>query len=185
MFFFSYDLVLVFIAKALLLSSVIFKTYSHLSNSRQKCCRGCHMSQSVDVARWVRSAIGHAQDALFWWVRPEVRVWFRALFLEIPVLVQPFMLFLLLVFSFVVLVLSPLQKSNCLFWVCLSTFWCFVLRLKSSLQKNNLSGSKLVLIQFGYRGFSFLSHAVWLWFMVFSNLALVSLNHYIIPFQPG
>ena len=63
---------------------------------------------------------------------------------------------------FVVLVLSPLQKSNCLFWVCLSTFWCFVLRLKSSLQKNNLSGSKLVLIQFGYRGFSFLSHAVWL-----------------------
>ena len=33
----------------------------------------------------------------------------------------------LLVFSFVVLVLSFPQKSNCLFWVCLSTFWCFVL----------------------------------------------------------
>ena len=34
--FFSHDLVLVFIAKALLFSSVIFKSYSHLSNSRQK-----------------------------------------------------------------------------------------------------------------------------------------------------
>ena len=34
-FVFSYDLVLVFIAKAFLLSSVIFKSYSTLSNSRQ------------------------------------------------------------------------------------------------------------------------------------------------------
>ena len=48
--------------------------------------------------------------------------------------------------------------------------------LKKSLQKNNLSSSKLVFIQFGYRGFSFLSHAVRLWFMVFSKLALVSLD---------
>ena len=31
-------------------------------------------------------------------------------------------------------------------------FCSFVFRLKSSLQKNNLSSSKLVLIQFGYRG---------------------------------
>ena len=35
-------------------------------------------------------------------------------------------------------------------------FCYFVFRLKSSLQKNNLSSSKLVLIQFGYTGFSFL-----------------------------
>ena len=35
--------------------------------------------------------------------------------------------FLLLVFSFVVLVMSFSQNSNCLFWVYLSTFWCFVL----------------------------------------------------------
>ena len=61
----------------------------------------------------------------------------------------------------------------------------FVFRLKKSLQKNNLSSSKLVFIQFGYRGFSFLSHAVRLWFMVFSKLALVSLDYYIFRFQPG
>ena len=63
-------------------------------------------------------------------------------------------------------------------------FCSFVFRFKSSLQKNNLSSSKLVLIQFGYRGFSFLSHAVRLWLMVFSKLALVILDYYIIPFQP-
>ena len=61
----------------------------------------------------------------------------------------------------------------------------FKFRLISSLQKNNLSSSKLVLIQFGCRGFSFLSHAVRFCFMVFSKLALVSLDYYIIPFQPG
>ena len=44
-------------------------------------------------------------------------------------------------------------------------FCSFVFRLKSSLQKNILSSPKLVLIQFGYRGFSFLSHAVRLWFV--------------------
>ena len=90
------------------------------------------MSQRVDVARWVRPAIEHAQDVLFWWVRPEVRVSFRALFLEGPVLVQTFMPFLLLVFSFVVSVLSFLQISNCSFWVCLPTFWCFVLLCSDS-----------------------------------------------------
>ena len=35
-FVFSYDLILVFKTKALLFSSVIFKNYSPLSNSRQK-----------------------------------------------------------------------------------------------------------------------------------------------------
>ena len=30
-------------------------------------------------------------------------------------------------FPFVVLVVSFSQKSNCLVWVCLSTFWCFIL----------------------------------------------------------
>ena len=38
----------------------------------------------------------------------------------------------------------------------------------------------MVLFQFGYHGFSFLSQAAMLWFMVFSNLALVSLDYYII-----
>ena len=64
-------------------------------------------------------------------------------------------------------------------------FCSFVFRLKNSLQKNNLSSSKLVLIQFGYRGFSFLSHAIRLSFVVFTKLVLVSLDYYIIPFQLG
>ena len=64
-------------------------------------------------------------------------------------------------------------------------FGSFVFRLKSSLQKTNLSSSKLVLIQFGYRGFSFLRPTVGLWLVVFSKLALVSLDYYIISFQPG
>ena len=93
-----------------------------------------------------------------------MRVQFRALFFEGPVLVQPFVLGLS--FDFLV-------------------FCSFVFRLKFSLQKINLCSSKLVVIQFGYRGFSFLSHAVSLWFVVFSKLALVSLDYYIIPFQPG
>ena len=45
-------------------------------------------------------------------------------------------------FPFVVLVVSFSQKSNCLVWVCLSTFWCFMLsffRFINSLQKNKLS----------------------------------------------
>ena len=61
--------------------------------------------------------------------------------------------------------------------------FCFF-SVQGSLQKNNLSSSKLVLIQFVYRGFYFLSHDVRLWFMVFSKLALVSLDYYIIPLQP-
>ena len=81
------------------------------------------------------------------------------LFLEGPVLVQLFVPFLVLVFSFVILVMSFFSKIK-LFVLGLYfgflVFCCFVFRLKSSLQKNNLSSSKLVLTQFGYRGFLFL-----------------------------
>ena len=49
------------------------------------------------------------------------------LFLEGPASFNLSCCFLLLVFSFVVLVMSFSQKSICLFCVCLSTFWCFVL----------------------------------------------------------
>ena len=66
--------------------------------------------------------------------RPLLVVWARS---EGIILCSPFggscvsstfhAIFLLLVFSFVVFVLSFLQKSNCLFWSCLSTFWRFVL----------------------------------------------------------
>ena len=80
------------------------------------------------------------------------------------------------------------QKSNCLF-LGLSfdflVFCAFVFSLESILQKNNLTSSKQLLIQFGYRGFSFLNHAVKLWFVVSSKLALVTLDYYIITFQPG
>ena len=48
-------------------------------------------------------------------------------FLEGPVLVQSFVPFLLLIFSFVVLVVNFSQKSNCLLRVFISIFWCFVL----------------------------------------------------------
>ena len=52
-------------------------------------------------------------------------------------------------------------------------FCSFVFRLKSSLQMDNLYSSKLVLIKFGYRGFSFLTHAARLWFIVFSWLVWI------------
>ena len=64
-------------------------------------------------------------------------------------------------------------------------FCSFVFRLRSSLQNNNLSSSKLVLIQLVYRGFSFLSHAVRLWFVVFSKFAFLSLEYCIILCQTG
>ena len=56
-------------------------------------------------------------------------------------------------------------------------FCSFVSRLESSLRKNHLCSSKLVLTQFGYPGFPF--------FVVFSRLALVSLDNYIILFKTG
>ena len=87
---------------------------------------------------------------------------FKLSFSEGPVLVQLFVPF----FGF--------------FFCCLVMSFSFFLRLKSSLQKNNLSRSK-----YGYRGFFFLSQAVRLWFVVLSKLPLVSLDYYIILFQPG
>ena len=36
------------------------------------------------LARWIRPAIKHAQDVLFWWVRPGVSVLFHAGFLWGP-----------------------------------------------------------------------------------------------------
>ena len=50
-----------FIAKAFLIGSVVFKSYSYLSNFEKKTERG---SQSKNVAQWVRPAIEHAQDVL-------------------------------------------------------------------------------------------------------------------------
>ena len=128
-FVFGHDLVLVFIATALLFSSVPFKKYSHLSNSRQE---ERVLSQSMSVARWARPAKEHAQDVLFWWFRPGVRVQIHALFLEGPVCVQFFMPFFL-VCSFFVLVVAFSQKSIYMFKVCLLTYWCFVL-LRSDLK---------------------------------------------------
>ena len=66
-------------------------------------------------------------------------------------------------FSFVSELCLFFKNQIVIFWVCLLTFSCFcsfVFRFKSSLQKNNLSSSKLVLIQFAYHGFSFMGHAV-------------------------
>ena len=99
-----------------------------------------------------------------------------SLFLEAPVCVQPFVFFLLLVFSFFVLVVSFSQKLKSFvlgLFFDFFVFCSFVFRLESSLQKNNLSSSKLMLTRFGYRGFSFLSHAVRLWFVVFRLFEVV------------
>ena len=52
----------------------------------------------------------------------------------------------------------------------LFVFFSFVSRLRNSLQQNKLSSSKLILIRFGYPGVSFLSHAVRMCFVVFSEL---------------
>ena len=128
----------------------------------------------MDVARWVRPAIEHAQDVLSGGLGQEWSINSSSLFfLEGLVCVQLFVPFLILVFSFFVLVVSFSQKFKS-FVLGLSfdffVFCSFVFRLESSLQKNNLSSSKLVLIRLGYRGFSFLSHAVRLWFVVFSKL---------------
>ena len=94
--------------------------------------------------------------------------------------------FLLLVFfcclSFVFFLKIKLFVLGLPFDIC---FCSSVFRIKSSLQKTNLSSSKLVLTQFSYRGFYFLSHDVRWRFMLFIKLALVSSNYYIIPFQPG
>ena len=104
-----------------------------------------------------------------------------------PICVQDFVPFFITVFFLSCLGCALFSKIKS-FVFSLSfdflVFCDFVFRLESSLQKNNLTSSKLLLNQFGYRGFSFLSHAVRLWLVDISNLALVSLDYYIITFQP-
>ena len=134
----------------------------------------------MDVARWVRPATELAQEVLFWWVSPEVRVKFHALFLEGPVLVQLFMPFFITSIFFCSLIFVFSLKIK-LFVLGLSfDFLLFFVLLYSDLKvvfkRIILSGSKLVFFQFGYCGFSLISHAVRLWFMIFSKLALVSLD---------
>ena len=141
----------------------------------------------MGVARWVRLAIEHAQDVLSGSLGQEWSINSCSLFWRV-LFVSDFSCLLFTGFFFFVLVVSFPSKFK-LFVLGLSfdffVLCSFVFRLESSLQKNNLSSSKLVLIQFGYRGFSFLSHAVRLWFVMFIKLALVSLDYYVIPFQPG
>ena len=65
-------------------------------------------------------------------------------------LCSTFVPFLLLVFSFFVLVVSFSQKLNSLVWVCFSIFfYSFVFRVESSLENNKLSSFKMLLIRFG------------------------------------
>ena len=96
------------------------------------------------------------------------------LFFEGSFLCSTFRAFFYYCFFFFWSWLCPfLQNSNSLFWVCLSTFLCFVLLcsdLKVVFKRTIYAVIKLVLIRFVYRGFSFLSHAVRLWFVVFSKL---------------
>ena len=71
--FFSYDFLLVFIAKNFyVLIQLFLKSYSLLSTYFLLKIRVCH--KACVLARWVRPAIKHAQDVVLWWVRPGVRV---------------------------------------------------------------------------------------------------------------
>ena len=98
-----------------------------------------------------------------WWVRPGVGLIFYGLFVQSPFLCSFFYSFFMICFLLICFgcVLFSKTESFCLsssfdFFV----FYLFVLRLESDLQKNYLYSFKLVLIWFGYRGFSFLSHAI-------------------------
>ena len=75
--------------------------------------------------------------------------------------------FLLIVFSFLFLVVlvSKIESFGLGLSIDFFVFHSFVVRLESGFQKNSLSNFKMVLIWFGYRGFSFLSHAIRLWFV--------------------
>ena len=70
--------------------------------------------------------------------------------------------------------LCPFFKNQIVFGLGLSydflVFYYFFLRLCNSLQKNKLSSFILDLSGLGTPWFSFLSHAVILWFVVFSKL---------------
>ena len=151
-------------------------SYSPLSNSRQK---QSVLSQSVDVARKVRPPIGHAQDVISGGLGQEWEYETMLSFCGGPVCVQPFVLFLLLVFSFFLSWLCPFLKNQIVFfWVCRSTFWCFV--LLCSVLKVFFKRTIYPVLIWCYSSldtvYFFLSHAVRLCFVVLSKLALVSLD---------
>ena len=138
----------------------------------------------MGVAWWVRPAIEHAQDILFGRLGQEWSI-NHAFFFGGSLLCSTFRAFLFLFFLFCLgfVIFSKIKSFVLGLFFDFLVFCSFVFRFKSSLQKNDLSSSKLVLIQFGYRGFSFLGHAFRLRSVVFSKLALVSLDYYIILFQ--
>ena len=125
----------------------------------------------MDVARWVRPAIEHAQD-VFWLVRPGVGYNFALFFVGSCFVFNLLCIFYYWFFPFCFgcVLFSKIKSFGLGLFFNFFVFYSFVFRLESSLQKNKLSSSKLVLIRFGYRGFSFLNHAVRLWFVVFSKL---------------
>ena len=69
-------------------------------------------SQSVDVARWVRPAIEHAQDVLSGGLGQEGEYDFVLVFLGVLFCVN-FFCYIIFCFPFVPLVVSFSQKSNC------------------------------------------------------------------------
>ena len=131
----------------------------------------------MDVARRVRPAIEHARDVLSGGLGQEWSINSCSLFFwRLLFVFNLSCLFYYWFLSFLSWLCPFLKNSNRLFWVCFSTFFVFcsfMFRLESSLQKNNFSSSKLMLTRFGYRGFSFLSHAVRLWFVVFRLFEVV------------
>ena len=103
-------------------------------------------SQSVDVARWVRPAIEHAQDVLSYGLGQEWEYDFMLVF-KGSCFVLTFYVILFLVFL-LFLWLCPFLKNQIVFGLGLSCdflmFYYFFFRLGNSLQKNKLSSFKLV-----------------------------------------
>ena len=82
-------------------------------------------SQSVDVARWVRPAIEHAEDVLFGGLGQEGEYDFVLVFKGSCFVLTFFVIFFFVFLLFRCCVLFSKIKLF-LVWVCLATFWCFI-----------------------------------------------------------
>ena len=122
---------------------------------------------------WVRPANKHAQEVLFFWVRPGVMVWFHAVFLGSCLVFTFYDVFVTGFFLFFVLVLSLFKNLNIWLGFVFRLFWVlFFSFLKLSIVFKRIKHLVLSagLFRFGYRGFPLLSHVVSMWFIVCSKL---------------
>ena len=120
----------------------------------------------MGVASWVRPPIEHAQEVLSGELGQDWEYNFMLFFFGGGGVLFVFKISCLFYYCFFFLsclgcaLFSKIKSFVLGLSFDFLVFCDFVFRLESSLQKNNLTSSKLLLIQFGYRGFSFLGHAV-------------------------